>query len=356
LVAQYVRGDGELLAVIRPDGGGGVESRFYHADGLGSIRRLTDETGVVTDGYTYTAFGELTSHTGTDPQPYAFTGEPLDLNTGFQYHRARWMDPRTGRFAGMDPFIGRIQDPPSLHKYLYAGANVPNVVDPSGEVGFSLPGLNLSFSVQATIQGIAPSVGFGAVIGAIDASLAGQSPVEGALQGMALGALLGPLGKFKSVSRILTYTGIALAGGGAFDAYLEGNTGLALFRGILFVAGARSVLTARLKPSGPVTVYRSLNPKTGEVQYVGITNNLRARAAAHLRQKGIEIERISELPSLSRSAARGVEQVLIEYYGLGKNHGTLINKINSIARTNPIYAESLALGRSILSAAGYPFS
>ena len=118
LVAQYVRGDGELLAVIRSGG-----SRFFHADGLGSIRRLTDEAGVITDGYTYTAFGELTSHTGTDTQPYAFTGEPLDLNTGLQYHRARWMDPRVGRFAGMDPFGGRASEPATLHKYLYASVH-----------------------------------------------------------------------------------------------------------------------------------------------------------------------------------------------------------------------------------------
>jgi hypothetical protein len=61
-----------------------------HADGLGSIRRLTDEQANITDGYTYSAFGELLAHTGQDPQPYAFTGESLDPNSGFQYHRARW--------------------------------------------------------------------------------------------------------------------------------------------------------------------------------------------------------------------------------------------------------------------------
>jgi hypothetical protein len=47
------------------------------------------------------AFGELLAHTGQDPQPYAFTGEPLDPNSGFQYHRARWMDPSVGRLASM---------------------------------------------------------------------------------------------------------------------------------------------------------------------------------------------------------------------------------------------------------------
>jgi filamentous hemagglutinin len=50
-----------------------------------------------------------------------------------------------------------------------------------------------------------------------------------------------------------------------------------------------------------------------------------------------------------------VEQTLINYYGLGKNHGTLLNKINSIAESNPIFAQSLRRGEQVLSQVGYPF-
>jgi RHS repeat-associated protein len=136
LQAYYLRGD-DLLAVMRslvpiPASPGDWQTRYYHADGLGSIRRLTDEAGNITDGYTYSAFGELLAHTGSDPQPYAFTGEPLDPNSGWQYHRARWMDPRTGRFAGMDRLPGGVFDPCSLHRYLYANAQPSVLVDPSG--------------------------------------------------------------------------------------------------------------------------------------------------------------------------------------------------------------------------------
>jgi RHS repeat-associated protein len=129
--AHYVRGD-DLLSVMR---GGGT--RFYHADAIGSVRRLTDETGAVTDTYTYSAFGELLGHTGTDPQPYAFAGEPYDPNTGFQYHRARWMDPRAGRFLGMDPFDGLAHEPLSLHRYLYAHVSPLDHTDPSGEMALA---------------------------------------------------------------------------------------------------------------------------------------------------------------------------------------------------------------------------
>jgi RHS repeat-associated protein len=131
LQALYVRGADDLLSVMRPNGSGWT-TRYYHADGIGSIRALTDEAGNVTDTYTYTAFGEQLSHTGTDPQPYAFAGEPYDPNSGFQYHRARWMDPRVGRFASMDPWAGTRFEPATLHRYLYAAASPIDSVDPSG--------------------------------------------------------------------------------------------------------------------------------------------------------------------------------------------------------------------------------
>ncbi|MCP4662223.1 MAG: hypothetical protein GY856_43020 [bacterium] len=127
LKAYYVRGD-DLLAVIRLVTG----VRFYHADGLGSIRALTDDTEAVTDRWSFTAFGELLEHVGSDENAYLFAGEPLDPNFGFYYNRARWMDPGVGRFASLDRFGGVLSDPISLHKYLYAGNNPANAVDPTG--------------------------------------------------------------------------------------------------------------------------------------------------------------------------------------------------------------------------------
>ena len=102
-----------------------------------------------------------------------------------------------------------------------------------------------------------------------------------------------------------------------------------------------------------ITVYKSINKVTGEVDYVGITNDFSRRYGEHLRSKGINIEPIANLPQLSRSDARSVEQVLIKLHGLEKNGGTLSNRINSIAKTNPSYAESLNRGCDILRESGY---
>jgi RHS repeat-associated protein len=103
---------------------------------------------------TKSAFGELLAHTGSDPQPYAFAGEPYDPNSGFQYHRARWMDPRVGRFTGMDPYRGVPEEPATLHRYLYTAGDPVNRTDPTG-LDFSLSVAFTSFAVMSSIASIA---------------------------------------------------------------------------------------------------------------------------------------------------------------------------------------------------------
>lgn len=93
------------------------------------------------------------------------------------------------------------------------------------------------------------------------------------------------------------------------------------------------------------SVYRIA--EEGETTYVGITNNLGRRAAEH----GKDLERIAG--GLTKKEARGAEQALIEHHGLGKNGGTLTNKINSIARTNSIYDEAVTFGRQLLQSLSY---
>ncbi|GAB5411026.1 MAG: hypothetical protein ChlgKO_01400 [Chlamydiales bacterium] len=95
-------------------------------------------------------------------------------------------------------------------------------------------------------------------------------------------------------------------------------------------------------------VYRSVDPKTGKTQYVGITNNIDRRAAQHLKKKGIRIKPIPGMKNLSKTQARGVEQALIEHHGLGKSGGALLNKINSISTKNPKYGAALRGGKELL--------
>lgn len=90
---------------------------------IGSIRALTDERGNVTDRFSFTAFGGLHDHSGEDSNAYLFAGEQLDSDSGFYYNRARWMDPRSGRFCSRDEYPGTPRNPITFAPYLYAAGN-----------------------------------------------------------------------------------------------------------------------------------------------------------------------------------------------------------------------------------------
>ena len=87
-----------------------------------------------------------------------------------------------------------------------------------------------------------------------------------------------------------------------------------------------------------VSVYQK-----AETAYVGISKNLAAREAQHG-------EKLTEVVGgLTRKEAKGVEQAIIEHKGLSN----LTNKINSIAKANPIYQESVKFGKQVLQSIGF---
>jgi len=113
---------------------------FYGYDGAGSVRQLTNTAGVVTDTYEYDAWGNEVNSTGTTPNSYLYRAEQYDSDLGLYYLRARYYNPATGRFLSRDPEDGNAVDPASLHKYLYAGGDPVDMLDPTGRdlVSFEL--------------------------------------------------------------------------------------------------------------------------------------------------------------------------------------------------------------------------
>ena len=85
----------------------------YLYDGHGSVVGLANESGVVTDTYSYDAFGNLLKSTGSTKNCYRYCGEQFDETTGLYYLRARYMDTSTGRFISQDTYQGTINDPVS---------------------------------------------------------------------------------------------------------------------------------------------------------------------------------------------------------------------------------------------------
>jgi RHS repeat-associated protein len=144
LIVSYVYGD-DLISQNR----GGTVS-YYHYDGLGTTRALTNSLATITDEYEFDAFGNLLNSAGSTINNYLFTGEQYDPNIGFYYLRARYYDPNTGRFTTIDPFAGLLFEPITLHRYLYAGVDPVNNIDPSGKFfgGFAGFSLNISIGIR----------------------------------------------------------------------------------------------------------------------------------------------------------------------------------------------------------------
>ncbi|MBN1126900.1 MAG: right-handed parallel beta-helix repeat-containing protein [Sedimentisphaerales bacterium] len=116
-------------------------TEFFLYDGQGSTRQLVDDSDPVTvnDSYSYDAYGVMLGGNPTASSPAStsllYTGERFDEHAQQYYLRARYYNPMNGLFNRMDPYAGSMQDPQSLHKYLYCHANPVNGIDPSGKWG-----------------------------------------------------------------------------------------------------------------------------------------------------------------------------------------------------------------------------
>ena len=156
--ASYTRGD-DLISMEK-DG----RIWYYIYDGHGSTRLLTDGEGRVTDRYSYDACGNLLQKEGGTQNDFLYTGEQYNTNTGLYYLRARYMDPSTGTFISMDSYPGSLNDPVSLHKYLYANANPVMYTDPSGymslfDTGVAMQGKSCMEAAQAAYNVAAFCIG-----------------------------------------------------------------------------------------------------------------------------------------------------------------------------------------------------
>ena len=114
--------------------GGGTEAiqrnekiYYYHKDEQLSTALITDEEGQVRNQYQYHAFGEEFETQESITNRIRYTGQQYDGISGQYYLRARFYNPRIGRFMQEDTYHGD-----GLNLYAYCHNNPVMYYDPSG--------------------------------------------------------------------------------------------------------------------------------------------------------------------------------------------------------------------------------
>ena len=107
------------------------ETFFYHSDHLGSTSYITDDHANITQYDAYLPYGELLvdEHSSSEDMPYKFNGKEMDAETGLYYYGARYMNPVTSLWYGVDPLAEKYV---ATGGYVYTLDNPVRLIDPDG--------------------------------------------------------------------------------------------------------------------------------------------------------------------------------------------------------------------------------
>jgi RHS repeat-associated protein len=264
---------------------------------------VTDGSGTVVQVLDYYPYGDerIDSSTGGFDSKRKYIGIERDDETGLDYALNRYYANERGQFISQDPTflaIGNpaglqnltgltqdaiLADPQQLNSYAYGRNNPIRFKDPKGlyiESGFDVAMLGLSLYTFS------------------------QDP---------------------------SWTN---AGGVLLDAGSLALPGIPAVGGMALRAGKAADAT--------YSVYQGFDA-AGNVRYVGITGReVAERAAEHAQDIGsgreaLQYRAIPGTGNLTKQQARLSEQSLINQYGLQKNGGALLNKINSISPSSQLY-------------------
>lgn len=280
-----------ILEITYQTGSSGPTTiNYVHTDHLGGTNVTTNDVGEVASVSDYYPFGAERISTGDSGTDRGYIGQEYDEGTQMSYLQARYYKNDRGQFISIDPVfyeVGLTQDgkaamlnPQLLNSYSYAGNNPIVNKDPTGrylESGFDIAMLGLS------------------------------------------------------IHQFYQDPSWANAGGVLLDAGSLALPGVPAVGGMAIRAGKAAEAT--------YSVYQGVDA-AADVRYIGITSqNPLERFAQHSRSLGTGKENLAYevmpgMSGLTKNQARLIEQSYINNYGLQKNGGVLLNKINSISPTS----------------------
>jgi len=117
---------------------------YWHKDHLGSLVASTNESGTITQRFTFDPWGKrvclaangttstCSSNGSTGTEERGFTGHEMLDEIGLIHMNGRLYDPELGRFLQADPVIQNPLDGQNYNRYSYVGNNPLSYTDPSG--------------------------------------------------------------------------------------------------------------------------------------------------------------------------------------------------------------------------------
>jgi len=132
------------LTIGDPPSGGEDEIVYYHSDGIGSLRMVTNAAGATIERHDYLPFGEEWQASAS-LERVRFAGKEFDPETGngswmaLNYFGARYLHGATGRFTSPDPVVDIASSlivPQRWNAYAYVLNNPIRYTDPDGRCVF----------------------------------------------------------------------------------------------------------------------------------------------------------------------------------------------------------------------------
>ena len=146
-------------------GGGDAGNYYYTRDHLGSVREVTNASGVLKAQYDYDAWGNQVVVSGNMSFDFGYTGHYRHAPSNLYLAEYRAYDPTMGRWLNRDPLENaEISQGPNL--YAYVGNDPSNAIDPLGLKFSRAECDNLKSLIERE----------GRAIAAIDDAIAGWKP------------------------------------------------------------------------------------------------------------------------------------------------------------------------------------
>lgn len=336
-----------LISVTMPDGKGVQQTYYYLKNAKGDILGMSDSVGNQVVSYNYDSWGNIKSSTTTSTgvttnldklNNRLYAGYWYDYTLGLYFMKTRMYDSVQGRFMSVDASRSD-SSALTLNPYIYCGNNPIDRVDPSGRGWFS----KIKNCASAAIGWVK------------NQAQQAWAPVANAIN--KIGQMNIPV-----VSKIARWTGGSFARTALVATGIQAVIALAVV-GAVYLAGAAVAAYAAVEAAGlTITAMTVGSLASQEAQsnvvymskagdYVGRTSDIVSRTA-YWASQGRDISPVQGLTNLTYGQSRGAEQALIEYFG-GPNGSQLVNKINSVSKSSPLYASLKETGTELITRAGF---